>query len=160
MFDVVAAGPADWVLYDGNLVPAMVGPSRVRQFIAPCWAEFAERLHGRGKKMGVHLDADNRLIMDVVAESPLDFVEAFTPPPDCGVTVAEARAAWPGKALWINFPSSVHLRPEAAVRAAAREIVAQAGDRRGFLMGVTEDVPAEHAARSCGAILDALEEMS
>ena len=158
VFAVIAASPADYVLYDGNLVPAMVGPERARSLIAPCWEEFADLLHERGKKMGVHLDAENRLIMDIVAESTMDFVEAFTPPPDCSVTVAEARAAWPGKALWINFPSSVHLRSEPAIHEAMREILSQAGDRRGFLVGVTEDVPPADIERSCGAILSVLAE--
>ncbi len=158
MYDVVARGPAEWVLYGGNVVPDMLGPQRVRELIAPCWTAFGARLHEAGKKVGCHLDANNRLILDTVRDSGLDFVEAFTPPPDCNVSVAEARAAWPGKRLWLNFPSSVHLRDSAAIRAATRELLAQAGDRRGFLLGVTEDVPVEHLVRSYHAILDVLNE--
>jgi len=94
----------------------------------------------------------------VVRESHLDFVEAFTPPPDCNVSVAEARAAWPEKRLWTNFPSSVHLQSEETIREATLEIVKQAGDRKGFLMGVTEDVPAEHIERSVTVILNTLRE--
>ena len=96
--------------------------------------------------------------MDVVRESRLDFVEAFTPPPDCNVTVAKARAAWPEKRLWINFPSSVHLQSEDTIREATLEIVKQAGDRKGFLMGVTEDVPEEHISSSVNVILETLRE--
>ena len=60
-----------------------------------------------GKFLGCHLDANNRAILATVRESRLDFVEAFTPPPDCNVAVDEALEAWPGKRLWVNFPSSV-----------------------------------------------------
>jgi hypothetical protein len=130
----------------------------VRDYVAPCWNAFADRLHERGKKLGDHLDANNLLIMDVVRDSHLDFVEAFTPPPDCNVPVGHARAAWPGKRLWINFPSSVHLQSEETIREATVEIVHQAGDRKGFLMGVTEDVPEEHIERSVTVILDTLRE--
>jgi len=119
-------------------------------------AAFADRLHERGKRIGVHLDANNRLILDIVRESKLDFVEAFTPPSDCNVSVAEARAAWPKKRLWINFPSSVHIEREETVREATLEIVRQAGDRKGFLMGVTEDIPREHIERSVSVILKTL----
>jgi hypothetical protein len=156
MYDVVADGPADCVLYGGNIVPEMLGPDRVRDLIAPCWNELADRLHERHKIVGCHLDADNRAILETVNASRLDFIEAFTPPPDCAVPVAEAREAWRGKRLWINFPSSVHLRPDEVIRETTREIIHQAGDRRGFLMGVTEDVPREHIVRSCSAILDAI----
>jgi hypothetical protein len=157
MYEVVAASPADYVLYGGNVVPQMLGPDRVRDHVCRCWNAFAERLHEQGKKIGVHLDADNRLILDTVRDSQLDFIEAFTPPPDCGVSVAEARQAWPGKRLWINFPASVHLQPEETIRQTTLEIVRQAGDRRGFLMGVTEDIPREHIMRSVSVILETLQ---
>jgi len=85
-------------------------------------------------------------------------VEAFTPPPDCTVSVAQARAAWPAKRLWINFPSSAHLEPEEDIRQATLEIVRQAGDRKGFLMGVTEDIPAQHIERSISVIIETLRE--
>jgi hypothetical protein len=158
MYDVVAASPADYVLYGGNVVPEMLGPDRVRDCVCPRWNAFADRLHDKGKKIGVHLDANNKLILDAVGASRLDFVEAFTPPPDCNVSVAEARAAWPQKRLWTNFPSSVHIQSEDAIREATLEIVRQAGDRKGFLMGVTEDIPREHIARSVSVILDTLRE--
>ena len=157
LFDVTAAGPADYVLYGGNIVPEMLGPSRVRDYIRPCWNAFAEKLHEKGKKIGCHLDAGNRLILDIVRDSQLDFIEAFTPPPDCNVSVAEARNAWPEKSLWINFPSSVHLQSEESIRQTTLDIVQQAGDRKGFLMGVTEDIPREHIARSVSTILETLQ---
>ncbi|MBI4024233.1 MAG: hypothetical protein HY360_04575 [Verrucomicrobia bacterium] len=156
MYAAVAQSPADYVLYGGNIVPDMLGPERVRDLIAPCWNAFADRLHERGKQIGCHLDSNNRLILDVVNNSRLDFVEAFTPPPDCNVSVAEARQAWPNKKLWINFPSSVHLQSDDEIRRATVEIIRQAGDRKGFLMGITEDVPREHIARSISAILEAI----
>lgn len=158
MYDVVAGSPADYVLYGGNVVPVMLGPERVRDLVAPCWNAFGDRLHEAGKKIGCHLDADNSLILDMVGASGLDFVEAFTPPPDCPVSVAEARAAWPMKRLWLNFPSSVHLQSPGCIRAATREILEQAGDRRGVLLGVTEDVPVERMLPSFHAILDVVNE--
>jgi hypothetical protein len=156
MYDVVARGPAEWVLYGGNVVPEMLGVDIIRDCVCPAWNRFAERLHEKGKKIGVHLDANNRLILDIVRNSGLDFVEAFTPPPDCNVSVAEARAAWPGKILWINFPSSVHLATDEVIRKVTQDILKQAGDRRGFLMGITEDIPPEHIERSLSVILDTL----
>lgn len=156
MYEVVARGPAEHVLYCGNLVPEMIGLELVRDYVFPCYNAFADLLHEHGRKMGVHLDANNNLIMELVRDASFDLVEAFTPPPTCNVSVAAARSSWPGKCLWINFPSSLHIAPSDQIRAAAREIVEEAGDRKGFLIGVTEDVPTEHVERSVSAILDAL----
>jgi len=156
MYRMIAASPADICLYGGNIVPTMLGPERIRRLVLPCFREFAGVMEERGKKLGSHMDGDNRLIMDVLADSGLHLVEAFTPPPDCPVTVAEARRAWPRKLLWVNFPASVLVGSEEHIRAVAAGILEEAGDRRGFLMGITEDVPADHLVRSLSVVLDTL----
>lgn len=157
LFRIVAKSPCEACLYGGNIMQETLGPVRIQKYISPCWQEFADAMHEEGKMLGVHLDANNSLLLDIVARSALDFIEAFTPPPDCDTSVAQARAAWPGKVLSLNFPSSVHLRPAEAVRQAARDIIEQAGDRRGFIIGITEDVPQEVLPRSLSAILDVIE---
>jgi len=58
--------------------------------------------------------------------SPADYIEALTPPPTCDVSVGEAHQLWPEKALWINFPSSVHVEPLETVRQTARRILEEA----------------------------------
>jgi uroporphyrinogen-III decarboxylase len=158
MYRLIAAGPAEVCLYGGNIVAAMLGPKRVRDFVLPCFREFADLMEENGKKLGSHMDADNRLIMDVLADSGLHMIEAFTPPPDCSVSVEEARRALPNKVLWVNFPASVLVGPDERIRRVARDILQQAGDRRGFLMGVTEDVPRDHLVRSVSAVLDVINE--
>jgi len=157
MYRVVARSPVEACLYGGNIMQETLGPERIELYVAPCWQEFAELMHEEGKLLGVHLDANNSLLLGPVARSPLDFIEAFTPPPDCDTSVAEARAAWPGKALWLNFPSSAHLREPDRIRQLTRALIAEAGDRRGFLLGVTEDVPRQVLLRSLSAILDVVE---
>jgi len=70
--------------------------------------------------------------------------------------VAEARERWPRKALWLNFPSSVHLCEPEEIRRATEELVSQAGDGRGFVIGVTENIPASVGTRSLRAIGEVL----
>ena len=157
MFRIVAKGPSEVCLYGGNIMPETLGPRRIEKYIFPCWQEFSDLMHEAGKMLGVHLDADNKLLLDIVARSGLDLIEAFTPPPDCDTGVAEARRAWPGKVLSVNFPSSVHLRGEETIRRVAEQIINEAGDRRGFMLGITEDVPHDVVYRSLSAILDVVE---
>jgi hypothetical protein len=49
--------------------------------------------------------------------------EAFTPAPDTDMSVADAHAAWPGKVLWINYPSSLHIASAARIREETRRLV-------------------------------------
>jgi hypothetical protein len=73
--------------------------------------------------------------------------------------VAEARQTWPDKALWLNFTSSMHLQPEEAIAAHTRQLIEEASTKRGFAIGITEDIPAQHCARSLRAIARAIQDM-
>jgi hypothetical protein len=141
LFAICAASPAELVLYDGNICQEVVGEERFRRWFRPCHDEFARTMHGAGKLAGCHLDARMAGLVRAVGESGLDVIEAFTPAPTGDLTVAEARRAWPGKVLWVNFPSSVHVEGEGRVREELARILRDAipGDR--FLVGITEDVP-------------------
>ena len=84
-------------------------------------------------------------------------IAAFILPDDQLRLAAPYRRAWPGKVLSVNFPSSVHLRGEETIRRVAEQIINEAGDRRGFMLGITEDVPYDVVYRSLSAILDVVE---
>jgi hypothetical protein len=151
-----AASSAQLVWVPDNITGEMTGPPYFRKYLAPYYAEVCEVL-GRAGKIGCcHMDGMLRQIADCIGETALPVLEAFTPPPDGNFTVAEARAAWPEKVLWLNFPSSVHLREPVEVQRVARELVAQAGDGRGFLVGVTENIPTQVGDRSLRAIAEVL----
>ena len=126
VYQIYAASPAEAVLYGGNIVPNIIGRKRFEKYIVPCYDEFADYLHEKGKLIGVHLDADNIALAPAVAASKIDIVEAFTPPPDCDMSVAEALRTWPDKILWCNFPSSIHLADDATIAEATRELLQQA----------------------------------
>ncbi len=140
-YKILAESPHQVVQYGGNVSPEIVGTERFRNYVLPHYNELAEELHRRGKQLLVHLDANCRLFAQEIADSGIDIVEAFTPAPDTDMTLAEARAAWPDKVLWINFPSSVHLSSAEVVYETARDLIAQNGEADRFLIGITEDVP-------------------
>ena len=55
-----------------------------------------------------------------------------------------------------NFPSSLHLRPPAEIRAAAEEILAQAGDTGRLQIQISENVPPGRWRVSFPEIADAI----
>jgi len=138
---LLADSPAMFVIAEANVSFEIVGPKRFREFYMPAIEEACDVLHAAGKLVGAHLDSNNRGLAPLVAQLPIDFVESFTPPPDCDMSISEARAAWPGKSLCCNFPSSVHHNGPEAVREAAKAILAEAAPGSGFLLGVLEQVP-------------------
>ena len=100
----------------------------------------------------------NKLLAEAIAETDLDYIEAFTPAPTTDMTVTQAREVWPDKVLWLNFPCDVHLRPGAEVAAVAMDLVDQATTPEGLLIGITDDVPENRWRQSFTAIMDGLEQ--
>ena len=137
--EIVAKSPAEFVVIDGNIEMSVVGPERFQEYYVPVIEEASELLHANGKKTGLHLDSNNRLFLEPVSRLSVDFIESFTPPPDCDITVKEALEAWPDKILLLNFPSSVHLSGVDAVVDLAERLLAEGGDR--IAMGFHENVP-------------------
>jgi uroporphyrinogen-III decarboxylase len=152
MYPVAAGSPAGLLLYGGNIHEDMIGPRRFEQYYIPCFNEFADAVHEQGKLCACHLDAKMGRLVQAVAQSRIDVVEAFTPVPTCDVTVSQARAAWPDKVLWINFPSSVHAEPVERIREETLRILHEAAPGDRFLIGITEDIP-ENAWRASLSVI-------
>lgn len=157
IYPLVAQSPASHANYGGNVTPEIIGRQVFEEYFVPHYHEAAEVMHRHGKLIGCHFDANNRLISTAIAGTPLDYIEAFTPAPDTDMTLAEARAIWPGKVLWVNFPSSAHLKPDAEVAQVAFDLLEEAGSVDGLLVGITEDMPPERWQDSCRAIMDGLD---
>jgi EAL domain-containing protein (putative c-di-GMP-specific phosphodiesterase class I) len=104
------------------------------------------------------MDGRLRGLLPEIGTAEFDIMEAMTPPPMGDVSVKEAREAWPDKALWINFTSPVHLQPPAAIETHTRQLLAEAGGRRGFAISVTEDAPVEALEKSLAVIARVLRE--
>ncbi|NOZ27421.1 MAG: hypothetical protein GXP39_05125 [Chloroflexi bacterium] len=153
IYPLVAQSPARIANYGGNVSPEVVGLERFERYILPHYDEAAEVLHAHGKLLGVHFDANVRLLAPGIARSKIDYVEAFTPIPGSDMTLAEARAVWPDKILWINFPSSVHLAPISTVEETTRQLLREAAPGDRFIIGITEDVPSDRWQETFPAIL-------
>ena len=156
IYEIVAHSPASIVQCGGNYAPEMMGLPRFSEHVLPHWESAGAILHEGGKQIGCHLDANNAIWASQVGASSLDWIEAFTPAPDTDMTMAEARAAWPDKTLFINFPSSVHLQPAAEIAATTRKLLRDAAPGSRFVVGITENVPEHRWRESFRVILDTL----
>ncbi len=157
VYPIVAASPALHANYGGNVTPEVIGLDTFERYYVPHYNEAAEAMHAHGKLIGCHFDANCRLLSKAIAGTALDYIEAFTPAPDTDMTLGEARRAWPDKVIWMNFPSSVHLRPDEEVARTTVDLLNEVEAVDGLLMGVTEDVPADRWQGSCRAIVDGLD---
>ena len=66
----------------------------------------------------MHAHASNLSVFkNLIAQTGVDVIEAFTPPPIGDLSVAEARKAWGEKTIiWVNFPETVFLYGEESTK--------------------------------------------
>lgn len=157
IYQIVAASPVSHVNYGGNVTPEIIGLKTFEQYYVPHYNEAAEIMHAAGKWIGCHFDANCKLLSRAIAQTDLDYIEAFTPAPDTDMTLGEARRAWPNKVIWLNFPSSMHLQPDAVVEQKTIELLDELSSIDGIIMGITEDMPPDRWRDSCRAIMRGLD---
>jgi hypothetical protein len=155
IYGIVANGPLDLSNYGGNVVPQIIGPEVFRQYYIPAYNEAAEILHKRKKLIGCHFDADNTLIMDDIAKSELDYIEAYDA--GMGPSIGEARSKWPDKVLWVNWPSSWHLKEEDEIPGLTGRLIKETGSQDKFIIGITEDVPEERWQTNFSLIMNGID---
>ena len=152
LYEIAAGSPVEIVLLGDNVTGDVVGVERFRSYLVPEYERLKKTLSGSGKRLAVHMDGRLSSLIEPIADTGIDIVEALTPPPVGDVTLAEARRAWKDKALWINFTSSVLIEPPETVAAHTRELIEEAGSKRGFAISITEDAPVGDLERSMAVI--------
>jgi len=157
IFEIAARSPAPFIDFPDNITAPAIGPERFCRHCVPLYDELAGMLAERGAKVFVHMDGEVRPLWDAIGESRVSGIDSFAPAPDNDTTVAAARRMWPEMRLWVNFPSSCHLRDYAGVRAVAERILEEDG-RSGLLqIQISENVPKGIWRTSYPAIADAID---
>lgn len=157
IYPIAASMPATHIQYGGNVIADIVGRENYREYYMPVYAEAAELLNKKGILLSSHYDGNCGMLKDLIAESGLGVIEAFTPAPDTDMTLREARETWSDKILWLNFPSSVHLRSDEEVEQFTVDLLNELDSVDGIIMGITEDMPAHRGLDSCRAIMNGLD---
>jgi len=154
MWAIVADSPAEFVWCPDNITGEIISPTMFERYLLPYYNNLAEMMHPKGKRLVAHMDGTMQSLVEAVSKTEIDIIEAFTPPPDGNLSVAEAREAWPDKVIWINFPSSMHIASPEQLQAIARDLLQQSAPGDRFLMGVTENIPSEAWRQSLRVITE------
>lgn len=158
LYELAANSPVEILQLADNITADVIGPERFQNYLVPEYNKLKARIAGTGKLLAVHMDGRLRGLSSEIAAAPCDIIEGMTAPPMGDVSVRDARLIWPGKALWMNFTSSVHLESPERIEAHTRQLLSEAVSKRGFAISVTEDAPPEALERSLLVIARVLEE--
>jgi len=142
MYRIVADSPAEIIKVGDNIDGALIDPKLFETYCLPYYQKYSKILHAKGKIVMSHMDGRLRCLKDLIGETELDMIEAFTPPPNGDLPVPEARAAWGEKlAIWINVPEAIFYYEPAQMKKYILDLLRDTASEGGFLLGITEDPP-------------------
>jgi len=156
MIRAAADSPAEVIWFGDNVTGSVISPDTYSRFCMPVYEKACHVLHEAGKLTFAHYDGDNFPLKDLIGRTGLDVIEAFTPPPMEKMTVEEARKAWPDKVLSLNFPGNLFREPSEVIEKYCRLYIEEAGDRKGFIIGCTEEFEFEMFEKTFSAIAEGL----
>jgi hypothetical protein len=145
--DIVAQSPADVVWMVDNVTGVITEPSVFEKYCLPFYNEVADRVHATGKVLAVHLDGALKPIKDLIAASRIDVVESFSLPEVGGdMSIEEAFATWPGKAVVASIPANLAMVDEPGIRRYLGDFFERLPSRN-FMFEVSENFPSNELRR-------------
>jgi len=154
---LIARSPPRIVNIGDNIDGLLINPELFRRYCLPYYQEYAGILHSGNKIAQSHMDGRLRCLKDIIPETGLDVVQAFTPPPTGDLPLREARAAWgEDLAIWVNIPEVLFYRKPEGMKSYIHDLLREASPGRGVVLGITETVPPDHRDRGLEAITGAV----
>ena len=153
---IAADSPAEIIWFPDNVTGSIISPKIFERYCAPVYAQAMPLMRQASKIPVAHYDGDNRSLVPSLAHTDLPVIEAFTPPPMGNLSVAEAKSAWPDKAIWVNFPGNYFLEDSATIEAYTLDLLTAAAPGGRLLIGCTEDFPVPQFQKAFDAIGRAL----
>lgn len=154
MYRVIADSPAEIVRIGDNIDGRLISPKLFEKYCLPYYNKYSSILKARGKKVISHMDGRLKTLKNLIAKTELDAIEAFTPPPGGDLPVSEARVAWSGKVIWMNFPEAIFLRSPEDIEAYALNLLEEIAPGSGFILSITEDVHPDHLKKGLGILVE------
>ncbi len=93
MWPLAAKSPGTLFLHGAHFATETTPANYFEQYMLPYMQEFADYMHGYGKKVAHHADNDTSDIIDLLKQSRYDMHECFVTAPMVPITLAEARKA-------------------------------------------------------------------
>jgi hypothetical protein len=127
LYEIAAKSPAPIALCGDNIDGVLVNPTLFTKYFMPEYEKQAGPLHQHGKLMAVHMDGRVAGLKHLIAQTPIDIVEALHPIPMGDLSIAEALSVWNDKAIWLGFPGAIYEFGPQATRQFALGLLREVG---------------------------------
>jgi len=123
-----------------NLTIETMGPIRYRNYLIPFYQRMFECIKRTDKKLIVHYDGKLKAIAHDIRQLSFDGIDSLTPPPEGDMTIAESRAIWPHKFLWLHPCLGWFTGSKNELITNIKQMINDAGTKR-FCLLISEEVP-------------------
>jgi hypothetical protein len=156
IYRLAAESPATFIWCPDNLTDLTVARGLFESYYVPYYNRYAAMMRQAGKILVSHFDGRLASLAGAIGRTALPVIEAFTPPPMGDLSVAQAKAAWPDKVIWANYPGSVFWQTPAEIEAFTLELLREAMPGGRFILGITENIPQVVRLRALQAMADGI----
>jgi hypothetical protein len=156
IYRLAAESPATFIWCPDNLTDLTVPRGLFESYYVPYYNRYAAQMRQAGKILVSHFDGRLSSLAGAIGRTGLPVIEAFTPPPMGDLSVAQAKAAWPDKVIWANYPGSVFLQPPEEIEAFTLALLREAMPGGRFILGITENIPQAVRLRALQAMADGI----
>jgi hypothetical protein len=105
-FRIVADSPAEVIWMVENVTGCITTPPMFEKYCVPFYNRVAALIHKSDKVLAAHFDGAMKSLKELIARTDIDVVESFSLGEVGGdMTIEEAFAAWPQKAIIANIPA-------------------------------------------------------
>lgn len=144
-YRVLADGPADVIATGDNMDGFMISPPIFEEYAIPFYQEAKKICAARSKLFEGHWCGRTQNLLPLVPGCGLDIVEAIVSKPMADITISEAVDMLKGQVVLQGGLPSVIVCPECMDRAGfdayVRKQVLPLRGRRGFILGMSDNVP-------------------
>jgi hypothetical protein len=144
-YRILADGPCDVVATGDNMDGFMISPDIFKAYAVPFYQEVAKLTRARGKIFEGHWCGRTQNLLPLVPGCGLDVVEAIVTAPMAEVGLTQALDMLEGKVVLQGGIPSVLVCAEGGTRDAFRryieEVILPLRGRRGFILGMSDNVP-------------------
>lgn len=144
-YEVLAQGPADIIATGDNMDGLMISPRLFREQAVPFYQEAAKIVHAGGKLFEGHWCGRTQNLLPHTPGCGLDIVEAIVTRPMADVSLADAIGMLRGEVVLQGGIPSVMVCSQGCTAAEferyVRETVVPLRGRRGYIVGMSDNVP-------------------
>ena len=142
--ELTVHSPAECIMIPENLSSEVVGVSYYKQYLRPYESRWIKQIRQAGKYSFIHMDGTLRGLLQHVAETGFDVIEAVTPEPSGDMSMAEIAASiTTDTIIWGGLPGIVFTpnQTEESFVEHVKDVLSVMRHSPRFVLGVADQVP-------------------